>query len=56
MRNQSLDYELLVQHKSVPVGEPAAPIENQYSKSVGCSLSNLVYATSPGKSLIKGGI
>jgi hypothetical protein len=49
-------YELLIQHQSIPDGEIAAPIQkqNEYPQSLGCSSSNLVYVSSPGKSLIKG--
>ena len=49
-------YELLIQRQSVPDGETAAPIQKrtEYPESLGCSSSNLVYVSSPGKSLIKG--
>ena len=42
--------------QSVPNGETAAAIQKrtEYPESLGCSSSNLVYMTSPGKSLIKG--
>jgi len=48
-------YELLVQRQSVPDGETAAPIQKrtEYPESLGRSSSNLVYVSSPSKSLIK---
>ena len=42
-------YGLHVQHQSVPDGQTAAYIQEwtEYSESLGCSSSNLVYLTSP---------
>ena len=49
-------YELPVQRQSVPDGAIAALIQKrtEYPESLGGSSSNLVYVSSPGKSLIKG--
>ena len=48
-------YELLVQHQSVPNRQTAVLIQKliEYTESLGCSLSYLVYMTSLGKSLIQ---
>ena len=46
-------YELLIQRQSVPDGAPIQK-RTEYPESLGCSSSNLVYVSSPGKSLIQG--